>query len=45
MNQVAGVYQIYTGFWPGGEGQRLRVVGAGQEGGDNRVWLGRIGVK
>lgn len=44
MSQPAGTYQILTGFWPGGNGARLKVI-AGTQDGDNRVKLGVVKVK
>lgn len=44
MNQPAGYYQIFTGFWPGGDGARLKVT-AGPHEADLRVRLGVLQVK
>ena len=44
MTTPAGMYTIYMGFWPGGEGKRLKVT-AGQQDGADRVRLGTIEIK
>jgi len=44
LNQPAGYYQIFTGFWPGGDGARLKVT-AGNHETDHRVRIGVIRVK
>jgi len=44
MTTPAGTYTIYMGFWPGGEGKRLKVTAGNQDGGD-RVRLGTIEIK
>lgn len=44
MNQAAGYYQVFMGFWPGGDGPRLRVT-AGPHEADQRVRIGVIRVK
>lgn len=44
MSQPAGTYQILTGFWPGGNGARLKVI-EGVQDGDNRIKLGVVKVK
>lgn len=44
MNQPAGYYQIFTGFWPGGDGARMKVT-AGPHEADQRVRLGVLRVK
>ncbi|MBL9009166.1 MAG: hypothetical protein JNJ46_33210 [Myxococcales bacterium] len=44
MSQAPGYYQIFTGFWPGGDGPRM-TVSAGQHEADQRVRIGIIRVK
>lgn len=44
VSQPAGYYQVFTGFWPGGEGARLK-ISAGAHESDQRVRLGVIRVK
>jgi hypothetical protein len=44
LNQPTGFYQVLTGFWPGGDGARLR-VSAGNHESDQRVRLGVLRVK
>jgi hypothetical protein len=44
MTTPAGSYTIYFGFWPGGEGKRLKVM-AGPNDGVDRVRLGTIEIK
>ena len=44
INNAAGYYQIFTGFWPGGDGPRLKVT-AGNHESDQRVRIGVIRVK
>ena len=39
MTTPAGTYTVYMGFWPGGEGKRLKVT-QGPNDGDDRVRLG-----
>jgi len=35
---------VYMGFWPGGEGKRLKVTSGAQDGSD-RVRLGTLEIK
>jgi hypothetical protein len=44
MTTPAGTYTIFMGFWPGGEGKRLKVTKGPNDGGD-RVRLGTIEIK
>lgn len=44
MSQAPGYYQIFTGFWPGGDGQRMTVTSGPHEP-DQRVRIGAIRVK
>lgn len=44
MTTPAGTYTIYMGFWPGGEGRRLKVT-KGQHDGTDRVRLGTFEIK
>ena len=44
MTTPAGTYTVYMGFWPGGEGKRLKVTQGNQDGAD-RVRLGTIEIK
>jgi hypothetical protein len=44
MTTPAGSYTVYMGFWPGGEGKRLKVT-AGPSDGDDRVKLGTMEIK
>ncbi len=44
MTTPAGSYTVYMGFWPGGEGKRLKVT-AGESDGNDRVRLGTIEIK
>jgi hypothetical protein len=44
MTTPAGLYTLYMGFWPGGEGKRLKVTQGNQDGAD-RVRLGTIEIK
>ena len=44
MTTPAGTYQVFFGFWPGGEGKRLKIT-AGPNDGSDRVHLGNIEVK
>ena len=44
MTTPAGTYTVYIGFWPGGEGKRLKVTEGAQDGAD-RVRLGTLEVK
>jgi hypothetical protein len=44
MTTPAGRYTVYIGFWPGGEGKRLKVT-QGNHDGQDRVRLGTIEIK
>jgi hypothetical protein len=44
MTTPAGLYTVYVGFWPGGEGKRLKVTQGPNDGAD-RVRLGTIEIK
>ena len=44
MTTPAGTYTIYMGFWPGGEGKRLKVTQGNHDGAD-RIRLGTIEIK
>jgi hypothetical protein len=44
MTTPAGTYTVYVGFWPGGEGKRLKVT-QGPNDGVDRVRLGTLEVK
>ncbi len=44
MTTPAGTYAVYVGFWPGGEGKRLKVT-TGPNDGVDRVRLGTIEIK
>lgn len=44
MSQAPGYYQVFTGFWPGGDGPRM-TVSAGPHEADQRVRIGIIRVK
>jgi hypothetical protein len=44
MTTPAGTYTVYIGFWPGGEGKRLKIT-AGPNDGSDRVRLGTLEVK
>ncbi len=44
MTTPAGTYTLYVGFWPGGEGKRLKITGGGNDGAD-RARLGTIEIK
>jgi len=44
MTTPPGMYTVYVGFWPGGEGKRLKVTQGNQDGSD-RVRLGTIEIK
>jgi len=44
MTTPAGSYTVLMGFWPGGEGKRLKVTGGNNDGSD-RVRLGTIEIK
>ena len=42
MTTPAGTYVVYMGFWPGGEGKRLKIT-AGPNDGQDRVRIGDAG--
>lgn len=44
LNHSAGYYQVFTGFWPGGDGARLKVMQGPHEP-DHRVRLSAVRVK
>lgn len=44
MTTPAGTYTLYIGFWPGGEGKRLKITAGSNDGGD-RTRLGTIEIK
>jgi hypothetical protein len=44
MTTPAGTYTVYMGFWPGGEGKRLKVTQGNHDGAD-RIRLGTIEIK
>jgi hypothetical protein len=44
MTTPAGTYTVYMGFWPGGEGKRLKVTQGTNDGAD-RVRLGTLEIK
>jgi hypothetical protein len=44
MTTPAGTYQIFMGFWPGGDGRRLKITNGPNDGGD-RLRIGTIEVK
>jgi len=44
MTTPAGTYTVFMGFWPGGEGKRLKVTQGNHDGAD-RVRLGTIEIK
>jgi hypothetical protein len=44
MTTPAGTYVVYMGFWPGGEGKRLKITEGPNDGAD-RVRLGSIEIK
>ena len=44
MTTPAGTYTLYIGFWPGGEGKRLKITAGTNDGGD-RTRLGTIEIK
>ena len=44
MTTPAGTYQIFMGFWPGGEGRRLKITQGGNDGSD-RFKVGTIEIK
>lgn len=44
MTTPAGTYTVFIGFWPGGEGKRLKIT-AGQNDGADRARLGTLEIK
>jgi hypothetical protein len=44
MTTPAGTYTVLIGFWPGGEGKRLRITSGNNDGGD-RTRLGTIEIR
>ena len=44
MTTPAGTYTVYMGFWPGGEGKRLKITD-GPNDGQDRVRLGTLEIK
>jgi hypothetical protein len=44
MTTPAGTYQVFVGFWPGGEGRRLKITQGPNDGAD-RVRLGTLEIK
>jgi hypothetical protein len=44
MTTPAGTYQIYMGFWPGGDGRRLKITQGPNDGAD-RLRVGSIEIK
>jgi Dolichyl-phosphate-mannose-protein mannosyltransferase len=44
MTTPAGSYTVYMGFWPGGEGKRLKIT-EGPNDGQDRVRLGTLEIK
>ncbi|MES1206405.1 MAG: glycosyltransferase family 39 protein [Pseudomonadota bacterium] len=44
MTTPAGTYQIFMGFWPGGDGRRLKIT-AGPNDGADRLRVGTIEIK
>jgi hypothetical protein len=44
MTTPAGTYTLFIGFWPGGEGKRLKITAGSNDGGD-RARLGTIEIK
>jgi hypothetical protein len=44
MTTPAGTYTLFIGFWPGGEGKRLKITAGPSDGGD-RARLGNIEIK
>jgi hypothetical protein len=44
MTTPAGTYTVFVGFWPGGEGKRLKVT-QGPNDGSDRIRLGTIEIK
>ena len=44
MTTPAGAYRIFIGFWPGGDGKRLKIT-AGPNDGSDRLLLGSLEIK
>jgi hypothetical protein len=44
MTTPAGTYQIYMGFWPGGDGRRLKIT-QGPNDGSDRLRVGTVDIK
>jgi hypothetical protein len=44
MTTPAGTYTVLVGFWPGGEGKRIKIT-AGSNDGADRARLGNIEIK
>jgi hypothetical protein len=44
MTTPAGTYSVLVGFWPGGEGKRLKIT-AGHNDGADRARLGTIEIR
>jgi len=44
MTTPAGTYRIFIGFWPGGDGKRLKIT-AGPNDGSDRLLLGSLEIK
>jgi hypothetical protein len=44
MTTPAGTYAVYMGFWPGGEGKRLKITD-GPNDGQDRVRIGELEIK
>lgn len=44
MTQPAGTYSLYLGFWPGGEGKRMRITSGPNDGGD-RALVGSVSIR
>jgi len=44
MTTPAGLYRVFVGFWPGGDGKRLKIT-AGPNDGSDRTLLGTIDIK
>lgn len=44
MSSPPGYYQVFTGLWPGGDGQRLQVTSGPHEA-DHRVRVGAVRIK
>jgi hypothetical protein len=44
MTTPAGLYRVFIGFWPGGDGKRLKITSGPNDGAD-RLFLGNIDIK